>query len=108
MKIAVIGSPGVTVSNLDKYLPPAAMEIVVNGEHDADQSAREHAAAHDLKVTEFLPEYEKYADLAIQKRNVAMVEYADLVLAFWDGQDRGIKNVMDYCNKTKMSIRVFV
>ena len=39
MKVAVIGSRGLTVPDLDKYLPPDTTEIVSGGAKGVDTSA---------------------------------------------------------------------
>ena len=56
MKVAVIGSRNLTVSNLEKYLPAGVTEIVSGGARGVDTSPREYARAHGLPCTEFLPE----------------------------------------------------
>ena len=43
MKVAVIGSRNLTVSNLEKYLPAGVTEIVSGGARGVDTSAREYA-----------------------------------------------------------------
>jgi len=50
-----------------------------------------------------LPKYEKFDRSAPLKRNIEIIEYGDLVLAFWDGKSRGTKFVIDSCKKTKYS-----
>lgn len=64
MKVAVIGSRGLTVNDLGKYLPAETTEIISGGAKGIDACAREYAAANDIKLTEFLPEYEKYGKSA--------------------------------------------
>ena len=87
MRVAVIGSRGLTVINdLGKFLPEGTTEIVSGGARGIDTCAKEYALAHGLKLTEFLPEYEKYGRTAPLKRNDTIIEYADAVLAFWDGE----------------------
>ena len=108
MKIAVIGSRGITVPDLEKYLPHKTTEIVSGGAKGVDTSARKYAAEHDIKLTEFLPEYDKYGRRALLKRNIDIIEYADIVLVFWDGKSRVTKHVIDECNKMKVPIKVFV
>ena len=41
-------------------------------------------------------------------RNISMIEYADLVLAFWDGASRSTKFVIDNCKSRGIPVRVFV
>jgi len=107
MKIAVIGSRGLKVDDLAKYLPPETLEIVSGGAVGIDTCARDYALAQDIKLTEFLPEYEKYGRLAPLKRNITIIEHSDLVLAFWDGASRGTKFVIDNCKKRGIPVRVF-
>lgn len=109
MKVAIIGSRGLKVENLGGYLPAETTEIVSGGARGIDTCAREYAVANDIKLTEFLPEYEKYGRSAPLKRNDTIIEYADHVIAFWDGKSRGTKYVIDRCDKIgKPVITVFV
>ncbi|MBD5113575.1 MAG: DUF2493 domain-containing protein [Ruminococcaceae bacterium] len=107
MKVAVIGSRGLTVSDLGRYLPEGITEIVSGGARGVDSSAREYALSHGLKLTEFLPEYDKYGRSAPLKRNITIIEYADLVLAFWDGKSHGTKFVIDNCKKMGVPVQIF-
>ena len=97
MKVGVIGSRGLTVNNLGKYLPEDTTEIVSGGAKGIDTCARDYALTHDIKLTEFLPEYNKYGRRAPLKRNLQIIEYADVVIAFWDGKSKGTKYVIDNC-----------
>ena len=108
MRVAVIGSRGLCVLNLEKYLPKEVTEIVSGGAKGVDTSAREYAISHGIKLTEFLPEYKKYGRSAPLKRNITIIENADLVLAFWDGNSRGTKFVIDNCKNRGIPVKVFV
>ena len=48
MKVAVIGSRGLSVSDLGRYLPENTTEIVSGGAKGVDTSAREYALAHGV------------------------------------------------------------
>lgn len=108
MKVAVIGSRGLSVSDLGRYLPENTTEIVSGGAKGVDTSAREYALAHGIKLTEFLPEYTKYGRSAPLKRNIAIIEYSDIVLAFWDGKSIGTKFVIDNCHRLGVEVRVCI
>lgn len=56
-------------------MPKEVTEIVSGGAKGIDIG---------IKLTEFLPEYEKYRRGAPLKRNLQIIDYADLVLAFWE------------------------
>ena len=106
MRVVVIGSRGLTVDNLEKYLPDDTTEIISGGARGVDASAREYAQRHGLKLTEYLPEYSKYGRSAPLKRNLTIIENADLVLAFWDGLSRGTKYVIDNCKKRNIPVEI--
>ena len=108
MKVAVIGSRNLKVENLGDYLSSDATEIVSGGAKGSDTSAKEYAIDQGLKLTEFLPDYRRYGRGAPRKRNIEIVEYADAVLAFWDGKSRGTSFVIDSCHKIEQKIDVFV
>ena len=99
MKVAVIGSRSLRVDDLGKFLPEDVTEIVSGGAKGVDTSAREYAQAHGIPLTEFLPDYRRYGRGAPLRRNITIIEYADLVLAFWDGKSRGTKYVIDQCRE---------
>ena len=108
MKVAVIGSRGLSVSDLGRYHPENTTEIVSGGAKGVDTSAREYAWAHGIKLTELLPEYTRFGRSAPLKRNITIIEYSDIVLAFWDGKSRGTKFVIDNCRKLGVEVRVYI
>ena len=108
MKIAVIGSRSLTVVDLAQYLPIGVTEIVSGGARGVDTSAREYAHAHGLSCVEFLPDYAKYGRSAPLRRNLQIIEYADMVLAFWDGKSRGTAYVIRKCREMNVPCKVFM
>lgn len=106
MKVAVVGSRGLTVENLGKYLPENTTEIISGGARGVDTSAKEYALQNGLKLTEYLPEYKKYGKSAPLKRNITIIKNADLVLAFWDGTSHGTEFVIKNCLKNHIPLKV--
>lgn len=82
MKTAVIGSRGLCVSDIGKYLPEGTDEIVSGGAAGIDTCAKIYAEKNNLKLTEFLPEYNRYGRGAPLRRNLQIIDYADEVVAF--------------------------
>ncbi len=107
MKVAIIGSRNLKIGNLEKYVPKTVTEIVSGGARGIDACAREYARANGIKLTEFLPDYEKHQKSAPLIRNLQIIDYADLVLAFWDGKSKGTKFVIDNCKKRNKKVVVF-
>ena len=108
MKVAVVGSRALTIDILEAFIPPETTEIVSGGAKGIDTSAREFAEANEYKFTEFLPDYKAHGRAAPLRRNDQIIEYSDLVLAFWDGESRGTKYVIDRCRERGVPIKVFL
>ena len=106
MRVAVIGSRELTIKDLGQYLPRNTTEIISGGAKGIDACAHEYANSHGIKLTEFLPEYAKYGRSAPLKRNITIIENADLVIAFWDGSSHGTKFVIDNCGRMGVEIKV--
>lgn len=108
MKIAIIGSRTLKIDDFEKYIPEGAEEIVFGGAKGVDLCAREYAIKRGIKLVEFLPEYEKYKKGAPLKRNLQIIDYADVVIAFWDGKSRGTKFIIDKCREKSKEIKVII
>ncbi|MBQ8532179.1 MAG: hypothetical protein IJ432_01955 [Clostridia bacterium] len=108
MKVAIIGSRNLRVNNLAKYLPNGLTEIVSGGARGIDACAKEYAQKNKIKITEFLPEYDKYGKVAPLKRNLQIIEYSDMVIAFWDGKSRGTKYVIENCKNLNKKIKILI
>lgn len=108
MKLAIIGSRGLRVPNLGDYLPEGVTELVSGGARGVDACVRAYAQENGILLREFLPDYARYRRGAPLHRNREIVEYADAVLAFWDGQSHGTKYVLDVCRELDKPVRVVV
>ena len=108
MRVAIVGSRSLTVQNLEAYLPEGVTEIISGGAREVDTCARQYALRHHLKLTEFLPDYARYGRAAPLKRNITIIENADLVLAFWDGQSRGTQFVVRECRQRGIPLQLFL
>lgn len=92
---------------MENYLPEGTDEIVSGGTRGIDSCARNYAVRNHIKLTEFLPEYEKYGRTAPLKRNLQIIAYADEVIAFWDGTSHGTKYVIDHCRMAGKKVTVY-
>ena len=106
MKIAIVGSRNVTVDSFDDYIPDTCTEIVSGGAKGIDTCARIWAEKRGLTVTEFLPDYQRYGRSAPMVRNRQIVDYADAVLAFWDGKSKGTAYTVKYAQKQGKPVSV--
>lgn len=108
MKIAIVGSRNLKINNPEKYLPCDADEIISGGARGIDTCARDFAIKNGIKLTEILPDYEKYGRAAPIKRNDLIIDSADIVLAFWDGKSKGTKYVIETCRRKNKRIKIFM
>ena len=106
MKIAVVGSRNLTEVIIDKYISSDVDEIVSGGAAGVDACAAKFSKDMGIKLTEFLPEYKKYGRRAPIVRNKQIVDYADKVIAFWDGSSRGTLSVIKYAKEQSKPIEI--
>ena len=107
MKIAVVGSRDMTVEDIGKYILNCD-EIVSGGARGVDSSAADYARRNGIKLTEFLPDYERYGRAAPIVRNRLIVDYSDAVIAFWNGRSKGTLSVIKYAEKAGKECRVII
>lgn len=108
MRVAIIGSRSITINNLEKYIPKNTSEIVSGGAAGVDKCAEKYAFENNIKFTVFLPDYNKYGKAAPLKRNLDIIDYSDMVLAFWDGKSHGTKHVIKNCKNRLVPIKIFL
>lgn len=64
-------------------------EIVSGGAQGVDFQAELYAKKHTLPFKEFQADWDKHGKAAGIIRNIQMAEYADTLIAVWDGQSKG-------------------
>ena len=109
MKVAVIGSRSADHSVAPlilKNLPDDTTEIVSGGASGVDAMAEQVAHSLSLPLRVFSPDYKTFGKMAPLQRNRQIIDYADLVLAFWDGTSRGTAFVVAECVKCGKPVRV--
>ena len=108
MKIAIVGSRNLTNIALDKYISNEVDEIVSGGAFGVDFRAAEYAKNNNLKLTEFLPQYERYGRAAPIIRNKQIVDYSDKIIIFWNGNSKGTLSVIKYVKKTEKPFEIIL
>ncbi|MCH1964425.1 hypothetical protein MCG45_16465 [Clostridium perfringens] len=78
---------------------------------DVDRYYKQVLIANDVTFVDELEEYhlkgienEIYHPAKMMKRNMYMVDKADIVIAVWDGFKGGTKNAYDYAKKINKNI----
>ncbi len=98
MKIAVVGSRNINVVDISRYISDCE-ELVSGGAVGVDSCAAQYAKENGIKLTVFLPQYELYGRAAPIARNREIVDYADKIVAFWNGRSKGTLSVIKYAEK---------
>jgi hypothetical protein len=87
-----------------------SVEIVSGGARGADAIGEAWAKSKGCKLTVFPAEWATYGKSAGYKRNVQMAEYAKqdagMLIAFWDGQSKGTKHMIDIATKYGLAIKI--
>jgi len=113
MKIIIAGSRGFTNYNiLKKYLDTIIEnmdieEIVSGGARGVDRLGERYAHENNITLKIFPAEWNTYGRSAGYKRNALMGNYADGVIAIWDGVSRGTKHMIDYMHKLNKKVTIF-
>ena len=82
-------------------------EVVCGGARGADELGRCWADRNRITVTSFNADWEKFGKSAGFIRNCEMGEYADFLIAFWDGKSKGTKHMIDYMKRHNKHGKVF-
>lgn len=81
-------------------------EIVSGMAPGVDTLAIQYALENNLPLKEFHANWNKYKRAAGPIRNKQMAEYADALVAIWDGESRGTKNMIE--EATLRGLKVYV
>lgn len=109
MKLAVVGSRTfneypLLCEHLAEY--EDLTHIVSGGARGADSLAQRYAEEKGLNMTVHLPDWDKYGKSAGFRRNQYIVDEADAVIAFWDGNSVGTKHTIDITRKTQKYLNI--
>lgn len=88
------------------------IEIVSGHANGADKLAEEYAMRLELSLKIFPADWKKYGRAAGPIRNREMLSYImeekPIVAAFWDGQSKGTKNMIEQAKKEDVECRIFM
>jgi len=82
------------------------IEIVSGVARGADLLGEEYAKLRNYPVKQFPADWDKYNKGAGYKRNTEMAEYADALIAFWDGESRGTMHMINIAKKKGLPVKV--
>lgn len=79
-------------------------EVVSGGAGGVDQLGEQWACAHGVPVVKFPADWNAHGKAAGPIRNRKMAEYAEALIAVWDGRSRGTKNMIDTAQKLGLKV----
>ena len=108
--IMVCGSRGYqnkqAVTDWASHLDPDNILIHGNCPNSPDVWAGDAAAKIGIIIGKFSANWDYFGKRAGYMRNYVLVDIADTVVVFWDGESKGTKNVIDYAVKVNKPLEV--
>ncbi len=111
MKVIIAGSRTINDERIlweaIKEAPFNITEIVCGMAKGVDMLGHIYGYCNDLDVSEFPANWDQHGKSAGYKRNVQMGEYADALIAIWDGQSKGTKHMIDIMTKLNKPVSIY-
>lgn len=106
MKVAVIGSRDFydydlvkeTLSTIDITL------LISGGAKGADSLGEQYANENNIETLIFKPDWKKHGPAAGPIRNTDIVNNANIIVAFWDGESKGTKDSVTKAEKLNKEV----
>lgn len=81
-------------------------EVVSGAARGADALGELYAIEHKIPLKRFPANWAKHGKSAGYQRNALMADYADGLIALWDGKSRGTKHMIDLAKKSGLEVFV--
>ena len=110
MKTIIAGSRTLgdieTIDYLVGELPWVITEVVSGGAKGVDRYGEIWGESEHIPVKVYPAEWDKYGKSAGFIRNLEMADYADCLLAIWDGGSKGTKHMIEAMKKRNKPVYV--
>lgn len=111
MRVIVAGSRTITDYNVVKEAVESSQFeitcIISGGARGVDDLAVEYGQRNNINVEVYRADWTKYGRSAGPIRNTEMARIADALIAIWDGESPGTRNMIDTAKKYKLDIYIF-
>lgn len=107
MKLIIAGGRDFTddllmeTTSQNHSLMEAVTEVVCGMARGADTVGYNWAKENNIPIKKFFANWDQLGKKAGYLRNVEMGEYADALLAFWDGHSKGTRHMIDIMKRLK-------
>lgn len=82
-------------------------EFVSGTARGADRMGERLAELWDTPVKKFPADWKRYNKAAGHRRNYEMARYADVLIAFWDSESSGTRNMIDNALREGLEVHVY-
>lgn len=112
MKTIIAGSRGVT--RLDQVVIATRdsgfdiTEVVSGGARGVDKLGETWARETSKMMRRFPAEWDRYGKSAGYRRNEVMADYAEALVAIWDGKSRGTKHMIDIAKREGLQVYIHI
>lgn len=83
-------------------------QVVSGGARGVDTMGETWAVKNGVDIKRFPAEWDKYGVSAGPIRNAKMGDYADALIAVWDGVSTGTKNMIEYAKKKGLLTYIYM
>ena len=113
MKTIIAGSRNITKLHIvEKAIELSTFnitEVVCGGARGVDDLGRKWAGnGNKIPVKMFPAAWDTYGRSAGYKRNVEMGEYAEALIAVWDGESKGTKHMIDIAEELGLKVFIYI
>lgn len=112
MKVIIAGSRCFTFDNydwLEESIQESGFEItkVISGDaKGVDRLGEQWAYLQGIPCEVYPADWDEHGKKAGILRNIEMGDYADALIALWDGESKGTKHMIDYMTKLGKPVHV--
>jgi hypothetical protein len=85
-----------SIANVVEKLSLPSIVIVSGGARGADSLAEQYAKENNIPFVIFKAQWDIFGKSAGIIRNEEMGRFSDLLIAFWDGESRGTKHMINF------------
>ncbi len=114
MKLIIAGSRTFTdykklCAECDNILQDQTNIEIVSGAYykGADKLGEQYAKERRYKLTKFPADWKRFGRAAGPKRNEQMANYADTLIAFWDGNSKGTKHMIQIAESKGLNTFIY-
>lgn len=85
---------------------PDMITIVSGGARGTDSLGEQYARANNYFIERYPADWDRYGKAAGYRRNEQMAQNAEALIAFWDGESKGTKHMIDLAVSYKLKVFV--